>query len=198
MKELLKAKSKFRKKGVALIADKQKTGGGGSWKFAGEDNLLKTIQEPLAECDLEVIPTMEDDITKVTLFHINSGENISSWVKLPPITPKLDSRGNPLYLDAEIERAKQHGYWSRIQTMKLLGLSDIDPEDIKNIPEDISNVKLRKELENMIKKSTNIEKTKEGLCKVYKVSSIDALPSDKLNHIINLLKKKQNNENKAS
>ena len=43
MKELLKAKSEFRKKGVVLKADKTKSGGGGSWKFAGEDNLIKTI-----------------------------------------------------------------------------------------------------------------------------------------------------------
>ncbi|TET74384.1 MAG: hypothetical protein E3J43_09985, partial [Candidatus Heimdallarchaeota archaeon] len=58
MKELLKAKSKFREKGVTLIADKQKTGVGGSWKFASEDNLIKTIQEPLVECGLELVSTL--------------------------------------------------------------------------------------------------------------------------------------------
>jgi len=140
MNNLLKAKSEFRKRGVTLFADKTKSGFGGSWKFASEDNLINTIQIPLSECGLELISTMDYlpelgiDSVKVILFHVESGESISSTISISPITPKKDKNGNPLYLDAEIEKGKQFGYWSRILSIRLLGLSDIDPEDIHNRP----------------------------------------------------------------
>ena len=120
MKELLKAKSEFRKKGVHLVADKIKSGGGGTWKFASEDNFIKIIQEPLVECGLEYIATLEAmpelnvNMVKGTLYHIESGELIESKKILETPKPRLDKNNNPMYLDAEIEAGKQFGYWSRI------------------------------------------------------------------------------------
>jgi len=143
MKELLKAKSEFRKKGVTLIADKQKTGMGGSWRFAGEDNLIKTIQEPLTECGLEIVstlrymPELSTDTVVVTLYHVDSGESLEATASLRPITPRKDKNGNDMYLDAEIERGKQFGYLSRTLSIRLLGLSDIDPEDTQNRPDNL-------------------------------------------------------------
>lgn len=200
MKELLKAKSEFRKKGVVLMADKKKTGAGGTWFFAGEDNLIKTIQKPLAECGLELISLMEKNSVTVTLFHVDSAESISSTIDLTPVAPRLNSSGNPMYLDAEIERGKQFGYWSRILSIRLLGLSDIDAEDINNMPEDISDetVKLKNELKELIAKTPDAGKTKEWICKTYKVQSINALPSNNLSQIIKLISAKQNNENTAA
>ena len=144
MKELLKAKSEFRQKGVTLLADKTKSGGGGSWKFAGEDNFIKVIQQPLSECGLEFVATMDYlselgvNTVKATLYHLESGESISSVISLPEVTPRKDKNGNAMYLDAEIERGKQFGYWSRILGIRILGLSDIDPEDMNNRPEQLS------------------------------------------------------------
>ncbi len=160
---LLKAKSEFRKKGVALMADKQKTGAGGSWKFASEDNLIKTIQQPLIECGLELVTTLQYitelgiDTVEVALYHIESGEAIVSTASLPPVSPKNDRNGNPLYLDAEIERGKQFGYLSRTLSIRILGLSDIDPEDTRNVPEDMTKepVDTQKEM-NIIKESIDI------------------------------------------
>ena len=155
MKELLKAKSEFRKKGICLKADKVKSGGGGTWRFAGEDNLIKTIQEPLSSCGLELIASMEYlkelgvNTVKVTLFHIESGESISSQTSLRDIVPKNDKNGNAMHLDAEIEKGKQFGYWSRILTIRILGLSDIDPEDTMNIPQDITDEGTKKSFEKL-------------------------------------------------
>ena len=143
MENLLKAKSEFRKRGVVLTADKQKSGGGGSWNFAGEDNFIKTIQEPLSTVGLEYIATLRAmpelnlNMVVATLYHIESGESIESSKILDEVKPKSDRNGNPLYLDAEIEVGKQFGYWSRILGIRLLGLSDIDPEDQNNRPEQL-------------------------------------------------------------
>ena len=192
MIELLKAKSDFRKKGIALIADKQKSGAGGSWNFAGEDNLIRTIQQPLIDCGLEIISTMSEDSVKVTLWHVDSGESIESSIKLPPVTPRKDRNGNDMYLDAEIERGKQFGYWSRILTIRILGLSDIDPEDMNNRPIDISDdtVEMRTELNELISKAKDAEATKQWICKTYKVQTVDVLNAESLKHVINLLKQK--------
>ena len=168
MKELLKAKSEFRKKGVVLKADKTKSGGGGSWKFAGEDNLIKTIQAPLTECGLELIVTMNyikelsTDTIVATLYHVESGENISTQISLAPVTPRKDKNGNSMYLDAEIERGKQFGYWSRILSIRILGLSDVDPEDTNNMPQDISDEakdEANARLKVLLEKSSDAEKT---------------------------------------
>ena len=174
MKELLKAKSEFRKKGIVLIADKRKEGMGGSWKFAGEDNLIKTIQQPLIDCGLEIVSTMQEDSVKVTLWHIGSGESIE------------------MYLDAEIERGKQFGYWSRILTIRILGLSDIDPEDMNNRPLDLSDdtADMRVELDEMISSTKDSAATTQWICKNYKVEKISMLNGEQLKHIINLLKQK--------
>ena len=56
---------------------------------------------------------------------------------MPPVTPKKDKNGNSMYLDAEIERGKQFGYWSRTLGIRILGLSDLDPEDVGNTPEQL-------------------------------------------------------------
>ena len=192
MKELLKAKAEFRKRGVVLQADKTKSGGGGTWKFAGEDNVIKTIQAPLLECGLEIIATMESDCVSVILFHVGSGENIKSSIKLTPVIPRKDKNGNDMYLDAEIERGKQFGYWSRILTIRILGLSDIDPEDMQNRPEDMTDntINLRKDLNELIEKSTDKVKTKNWILDTYKVTSIESLSTESLNHVINMLNKK--------
>lgn len=192
MKELLAAKAKFRKKGVTLIADKTKSGGGGSWKFAGEDNLIRTIQEPLSDCKLEVIATMSDDKVLVTLFHVDSGENITSSIKLTDVIPRKDKNGNDMYLDAEIERGKQFGYWSRILTIRLLGLSDIDPEDTLNRPQDMSDdtLEMRDELNTLINNTQDSRATTQWICKTYNVPNIEVLNADNLKHVINLLKQK--------
>jgi hypothetical protein len=192
MKELLKAKSEFRKKGIALVADKRKDGAGGSWKFAGEDNVIKTIQQPLIDCGLEVVSTMNEDSVKVTLWHVASGESIESSIKLPPVTPRKDRNGNEMYLDAEIERGKQFGYWSRILTIRILGLSDIDPEDTNNRPVDVSDdtVEMRNELNELIGKTKDAEATKKWIYKNYNVASFEILNSESLKHVINLLKQK--------
>jgi hypothetical protein len=192
MKELLKAKSEFRKKGVVLTADKTKSGGGGAWKFASEDNLVKTIQKPLADCGLEVISTMVGTSVKVTLWHIESGDFIDSSIDLSEVEPRKDRNGNAMYLDAEIERGKQFGYWSRILTIRLLGLSDIDPEDTMNRPEDISDdtIEMRSELKELIEKTKDAEATRQWIYKSYNVRNIDVLNSDNLKHVINLLKQK--------
>lgn len=192
MKELLKAKAEFRKKGVVLQADKTKTGGGGSWKFAGEDNLIKTIQAPLLECGLEIIATMKSDSVEVILFHVESGEHISSSIKLTDVIPRKDKNGNSMYLDAEIERGKQFGYWSRILTIRILGLSDIDPEDMQNRPEDMTDdtANLREDLKGLIEESSDKEKTENWVCTTYGVKSIEDLNADNVKHVINILKKK--------
>ena len=167
MKELLKAKSEFRQRGVTLRADRQKEGAGGQWKFASEDNFLKTIQQPLSECGLEYIAVMDylpelgQQTVKGMLLHIDSGESISSVIALPEIEPRKDRNGNAMYLDAEIERGKQFGYWSRILGIRLLGLSDIDPEDVNNIPQ-----QLRKTYNTWSKANENEKK-------VYKVEFRD-------------------------
>ena len=192
MKELLKAKSEFRKKGIVLIADKRKEGMGGSWKFAGEDNLIKTIQQPLIDCGLEIVSTMQEDSVKVTLWHIGSGESIETFIKLPPVTPRKDKNNNEMYLDAEIERGKQFGYWSRILTIRILGLSDIDPEDMNNRPLDLSDdtADMRVELDEMISSTKDSAATTQWICKNYKVEKISMLNGEQLKHIINLLKQK--------
>lgn len=201
MKELLKAKSEFRKLGVALVADKQKEGGGGSWKFAGEDNVLKTIQSPLIDCGLEIICTMKDDSVIVTLWHVGSGANVQSSIKLPAVTPRKDKNGNEMYLDAEIERGKQFGYWSRILTIRILGLSDIDPEDMNNRPIDMTDdtEEIRAELEKIISATSDPSATIQWICKTYKVIGTSALSSEQLKHVINLLaqKAKQNDNPKS-
>ena len=201
MKELLKAKSEFRKKGVILTADAQKQGGGGSWKFASEDNFIKTIQAPLTECGLEYIATMEYikelgvQTIKGTLFHVESGESIESSIFMPEITPKTDKNGNHMYLDAEIERGKQFGYWSRILGIRILGLSDIDPEDVNNMPTDITDDK-RKELlekiDDVISKTSDSDKTKAWVLKTFKAESIDKMSNEYLTSAINTLETKQN------
>ena len=198
MNNLLKAKSEFRKKGVVLTADKAKQGGGGSWKFASEDNFIKTIQEPLSSCGLEYVATMDYVIElgvqtiKAILYHIESGENITSTIVLPEITPKKDKNGNPLYLDAEIERGKQFGYWSRILGIRLLGLSDIDPEDMNNRPQDISDEATQKldELRELVNKSENKDKVVEWIRKTYNVQTIQNLNIDQVDTILIAMKKK--------
>ena len=204
MKELLKAKSEFRKKGVALKADKVKSGGGGSWKFAGEDNLIRTIQQPLSECGLELITSMElikesnVNTVKVTLFHVNSGENISTQLSLPIVEPKKDRNGNPMYLDAEIERGKQFGYWSRILTIRILGLSDIDPEDTMNIPQDISDSATKEafiRLDKLLNSSSKKEDTIKWLIDRYSVQDYKSLKINQINEACNLLVSKSNANN---
>ena len=199
MKHLLKAKSEFRKKGVRLVADKMKQGGGGSWKFAGEDNFIKTIQQPLTECGLEYAATLEAmpelnlNMVVGTLYHIESGEFIQSKKIIDSPKPKTDKNGNLLYLDAEIEAGKQFGYWSRILGIRLLGISDVDPEDVNNMPEDISDdaVKKREELNELIGKSSDQEKTKKWICDTYKVTSIESLHIENVKHVVTLLKQKK-------
>lgn len=204
VKNLLKAKSLFRSKGIKLTADKQKEGNGGSWKFAGEDNLLKTIQAPLVECGLEVISTMKFhqelgvDTIEVTLFHIESGESISSSISVPTVKPRKDRNENEMYLDSEIERGKQFGYWSRTLTIRILGLSDIDPEDIKNIPADLSTEDDRKELIKGINtfvsnldESTK-EKTIAWILKTAKVEKIEDMTYLHAKSISKAIKEKQN------
>lgn len=201
MKELLKAKSEFRQKGVTLIADRQKQGAGGSWKFASEDNFIKTIQEPLSSCGLEYFATMSYNqelgvqTIKAILFHVDSGENIESTIALQEIIPKKDKNGNPLYLDAEIERGKQFGYWSRILGIRLLGLSDIDPEDVNNVPTDITDDK-RNELISKVSKVIDNTKdpaaTKAWVLKTFKSDSLEDMPNEYLTSAIITLESKQN------
>lgn len=204
MKELLKAKSEFRKKGVVLTADKTKSGGGGSWKFAGEDNLIKTIQEPLTQCGLELIVTMNflkelsTDTIVATLYHIDSGENVSTQISLAPITPRKDKNGNAMYLDAEIERGKQFGYWSRILSIRILGLSDIDPEDTNNVPEDISDEakdEANARLEVLLEKSSDPKKTIKWIKERYSVDEVAKLKASQINEVCNLLASKSNANN---
>lgn len=207
MKELLKAKSEFRKKGVVLIADKTKDGGGGSWKFAGEDNLIKTIQKPLSECGLELAVTMQYmnelgiDTVVATLYHIESGKHISSTISLPAVTPRKDKNGNEMYLDAEIERGKQFGYWSRILSIRLLGLSDIDPEDIKNRPIDIEKEEKKNdslsELNILINATKDKNATEQWIKKTYNVAKITDLSVELVDSIIKIMKQKKNENTKA-
>lgn len=204
MKALLKAKSEFRKKGICLKADKVKSGGGGTWKFAGEDNLIKTIQEPLSSCGLELIASMEYlkelgvNTVKVTLFHIESGESISSQTSLRDIVPKNDKNGNAMHLDAEIEKGKQFGYWSRILTIRILGLSDIDPEDSLNVPQDITDDAIQKsfeKLESLLDAAQDREKTITWLNKRYGVDDYKKINIAQLNEVCHLLTSKANASN---
>lgn len=204
MKELLKAKREFRKKGVILTADKTKSGGGGSWKFASEDNFIKTIQAPMSECGLELITTMEYlkelsvNTIKVTLFHIDSGESIDTQLSIQDIIPKKDRNGNLMYLDAEIERGKQFGYWSRILSIRILGLSDIDPEDTMNIPQDITDDAIKEalaRLDSVLKSSSSKEKTIEWINKRYGVDNYKNLKINQMNEAYNLLVSKSNANN---
>lgn len=204
MKNILKAKSEFRKKGVVLTADKTKQGGGGSWKFAGEDNLIKTIQEPLSACGLELAVTMDYikelgiDTVKATLYHIESGENIESQISLPAITPRVDKNGNAMYLDAEIERGKQFGYWSRILSIRILGLSDIDPEDTQNLPLDISDDAIQKsfeKLDKLLDAANDKDKTVKWIEDRYSVDDYKKINLSQLNEVCNLLTSKANANN---
>lgn len=206
MTNILKAKSEFRKKGVTLIADKQKDGAGGSWKFAGEDNFIKTIQEPLSSVGLEYIATM-DYITELgvqtvkgTLWHIESGENISSVIALPNVEPRKDKNGNAMYLDAEIERGKQFGYWSRILGIRLLGLSDLDPENMQNAPTDITDEKrgeLIHKLEKVIASTKDQNATTEWILKTFKVDAITNMSNQFLTSAIKTIEGKQNANTKS-
>ena len=201
MKNLLKAKSEFRKKGVTLVADKAKQGGGGSWKFASEDNLIKTIQAPLSECGLEVVASMKYlndlgvDTVEATLYHIESGESISSVISLPQVEPRKDKNGNAMYLDAEIERGKQFGYWSRTLAIRLLGLSDIDPEDMNNRPTDLTDDKhdeLVSKMNEVIEGTKDAEATKAWILKTFKVDTIEAMSNEYLTSAINTIESKKN------
>ena len=204
MKELLKAKSEFRKKGVVLTADKIKSGVGGSWRFAGEDNLIRTIQEPLSSCGLELIATMgyeyklNVNTVKVTLFHIESGESIDSQISFQEVIPRKDKNGNSMYLDAEIERGKQFGYWSRMLSIRILGLSDIDPEDTMNIPSDITDEAIQKsfdKLEALLNSSSTKEKTIEWVNKRFSVDDYKKLNVNQLNEVCVILASKANASN---
>ena len=204
MKELLKAKSEFRKKGVILSADKVKSGAGGSWRFAGEDNLIRTIQEPLSSCGLELIVTMQylkelgTDTVKATLFHIDSGESIETQISLPPVEPRLDKNNNKMYLDAEIERGKQFGYWSRMLSIRILGLSDIDPEDTMNIPQDISDEAKDEaiaRLEKLIESSKSKEDTIAWINKRYATDDYKSIKINQMHEVCNLIVSKQNANN---
>lgn len=204
MKELLKAKSEFRKKGVVLKADKTKSGAGGSWRFAGEDNLIKTIQQPLTECGLELIITMEfvkelsTDTVKATLFHIESGDSIQSQLSLPPVEPRVDKNGNKMYLDAEIERGKQFGYWSRILAIRILGLSDIDPEDTNNVPYDISDEardEAMAKLNSLLESSSSKEETIKWINSRYAVDDMSKLKVNQIKEACVLLTSKKNASN---
>jgi len=204
IKNLLKAKSLFRSKGIKLTADRQKDGGGGNWKFAGEDNLLKTIQAPLVECGLEIFSTMNFhqelgvDTIEVTLFHTASGESICSSISMTVVAPREDSKGNKMYLDAEIERGKQFGYWSRTLTIRILGLSDIDPEDIKNVPTDLLTEEDRKELikeiNAFVSSLTEDKKsnTTAWILKTAKVTKIEDMTFISAKAITKAIKEKQN------
>lgn len=201
MKELLKAKSEFRKKGVVLTADKTKSGNGGTWKFAGEDNLIATIQEPLSSCGLELITTMDYlkelnvNTVKVTLFHIDSGKSIESQISLQDVIPRKDSGGNFMYLLAEIERGKQFGYWSRMLSIRILGLSDIDPEDTLNIPQDISDDAIKKSFENfekLLDAAQDKEKTITWANKRYGIDDYKEMTIHQVNEACNLLIGKAN------
>jgi len=204
MKELLKAKSEFRKKGVVLTADKVKSGGGGSWRFAGEDNLIRTIQEPLTGCGLELIATMDylkelgTDTVKVTLYHIETGQNVHTQISLPTVEPKVDKNGNKMYLDAEIERGKQFGYWSRVLAVRILGLSDIDPEDMGNAPQDITD-EAREEaiakLEKLIEASSKKDETVAWINKRYATDDYKKIKVAQAHEAYNLLMSKQNASN---
>lgn len=200
---LLKAKSEFRKKGVTLVADKSKQGGGGSWNFAGEDNLIKTIQGPLSECGLEFVASMKylNDLgvntVEATLYHIESGESISSTISLGEVEPRKDKNNNAMYLDAEIERGKQFGYWSRTLAIRLLGLSDIDPEDMNNRPSDISDdaKEMLVELYRFIDKSSDKDKTLEWIKKTYGTDNVNALKSEQVKTVVSALRKKSQDAN---
>lgn len=200
MKELLKAKSEFRKKGVVLTADKQKDGGGGSWKFASEDNFIKTIQEPLSSVGLEYIamlkamPELNLNIVVATLYHVESGEYIESSKILDEVKPKTDKNGNPLYLDAEIEIGKQFGYWSRILGIRLLGLSDLSPEEYAKAPTDITDE--RAELMDrafvLIDGTPDAEKTIAWMLKTFKTDSLENLSNQNITSVINTIESKKN------
>ena len=204
MKELLKAKLEFRKKGVILIADKVKSGGGGSWNFASEDKLIKQIQEPLTTVGLEYVATLkampELNLNMVigTLYHVNSGEFIESSKILETPIPKKDRNGNPLYLDAEIEAGKQFGYWSRVLAIRLLGLSDLDPEDMHNAPTDISDEaqekreELLKKINSLYDSTADKEKFLNFTLKIGGSKKFDDISNDYLTSIINTIKKKKN------
>ena len=199
VKELLKAKSEFRKKGVVLVADKQKAGAGGSWKFAGEDNFIKTIQKPLSECGLEYVATLETfpelNINMVvgTLYHIESGESIKSSKILESPEPRVSQSGNKLYLEAEIESGKQFGYWARTLGIRLLGMSDVDPEDMNNRPDDISDeaAKNREELQKIVDSSTDKEKTMAWLKKTFNVTEIKSMTAIQVQQALNVAKQKK-------
>ena len=204
MKKLLKAKSEFRKRGVTLIADKTKSGGGGSWKFASEDNLIKQIQEPLTTVGLEYVATLrampELNLNMVvgTLYHVDSGEVIESSKILETPVPKKDRNGNPMYLDAEIETGKQFGYWSRVLAIRLLGLSDLDPEDMQNAPTDITDeaqgkrVELLTKLTGLIDGLDNKDAAKAWVFKTFKVTKLEDMPTDHLQSAVNTIEKKKN------
>ena len=98
-----------------------------------------------------------------------------------------------LPLDAEIESGKQFGYWSRILGIRLLGLSDIDPEDINNMPTNIGQQqKLLDELNELISKSQDKEKTIKWILDTYKAKEIDQLNEDRLKQVISIIKQKAN------
>ena len=199
MKALLKAKSEFRKKGVVLIADKVKQGGGGSWKFAGEDNLIKTIQAPLSECNLEIFTKIQynesagSDEISVTLYHTESGEFIETSITMPTIEAKKDKNLNPMYLDAEIERGKQFGYWARTLTIRILGISDIDPEDMNNRPEDLTGdaKEQREKLTKLVEETPDSKATIAWILKTYKVSALVNLTIAQIKNIIITIEQKQ-------
>jgi hypothetical protein len=140
---LLKAKAHFRALGVMVIADSQRGQHFGGGKSASEVSLIRAIQKPLIESGLEIVPIMKHtsegfNIVEVTLFHVESGEYISSSVLIEPYEAKEDKNKNKLYLQKELSLTATFTLWSRKLILRLLGIAEYEEYEYNLRPEDLT------------------------------------------------------------
>lgn len=136
MKNLLRAKSLFREKGIYAIANAN----GNFAQYANEEIIMATIQKPLIECGLELsnrVDFLDDgrEFLEISLSHIDSGEVETSRKILPNIA--LPTTGKIDYLKLDMEKAKVYTYWTRILYLRMLGIPAMDANSNSNTPQNL-------------------------------------------------------------
>jgi len=101
------------------------------YRYASLDDILDSIRPKLYECGLGITQLIGDDEIETILFHFETGEEISSKIKLPAFD-LLDYQ-NRFQTDGS-----KFSYYKRYALVAILGLSASEDNDGKSgdIPED--------------------------------------------------------------